>query len=213
MIVRSKQLVLLVGSNPLPNLVAASLLSQPDGCIHVVHTIETLPFAKNLEKLLLNKLESRHEQFGFLCLNSPTNQFIIHQVISSYFVNNMPLPIETVGLNYTSGMKSMAVHVYEFIKDWCREKQSTFSFSYLDPQTNVLKFTKGNEKRLTNEECRLSLVELLALHGRRVFEEETSAAFPSFRNNLANIAANPSCSSVRRELTKKFIKPILRHNA
>ena len=52
---RTKHLFLLMGTNPLPNYVAAKLLLAPDGCIYFVHTDETDKITDKLIETLIKR--------------------------------------------------------------------------------------------------------------------------------------------------------------
>lgn len=207
MLCRSKQLFLLVGSNPLPVFVAASLLSEPDGVINLIHTEETSFYANNLKELLIKRSQFKPEQFRFFELKSPSDQFCIHKDLAEHLTKLNLAGFGTVGLNYTGGMKSMAVHAYEFLKEWCAKKYFPFTFSYLDPHSNTLRFANGTTYLPSDEECLLSLDELLALHGRSIYAQKTSAAFPIVSAMLAKLASQPGSVQRIQKWNDACLKP------
>ncbi len=111
---RADHLILLIGSNPLPNYVAARLLAKSTGAVlHLVHTTRTEAVAVRLAVALDTAPET----------DSLGGQFKInyHQV-------NEDLPLEVfktveriahgvgtgkqLGLNYTGGNRTMSAHAY-----------------------------------------------------------------------------------------------------
>src|SRR6266850_5540031 len=56
---RSDHLFLLIGTNPLPNWVAAKLLTNPGGCVHLVYTGGVKPQMERLKKILENDQQVR----------------------------------------------------------------------------------------------------------------------------------------------------------
>lgn len=219
MLCRSKQLFLLVGSNPLPVFVAASLLSEPDGVIYLIHTVETSFYANNLKELLIKRSQFKPEQFRFFELKSPSDQFCIHKDLAEHLTKLNLAGFGTVGLNYTGGMKSMAVHAYEFLKEWCAKKYFPFTFSYLDPVENCLRFANGQSYHPTSQDCSLTLSELLALHGRTITQSESQAIFSEVGVMLADIVSNPGglqklqewnnlfLRNVKKEQLQEYLKP------
>ena len=205
---RSKHLFLLVGSNPLPVFVSASLLSEPQGTIYFIHTIDTYYYAKQLSALLTKSSGYLPAQFRFFELTSPADQFKIHQDLAKHLSNAKFSAGETVGFNYTGGMKSMSVHAYEFFKEWCQKKYFRFTFSYLDPLESCLRFANGESYSPSGQDCSLTLSELLALHGRKITDQEPKAFFPAVSTLLANIAAESSGVLNMKAWNNKFLKGI-----
>lgn len=190
---RVQHLILLVGTNPLPNWVAACLLFDPKlgGKIWLLHSEElensnTREIAERLQKLLLRKL--------FLGLNPEIMQAEELPVqlcgISSSGAGNIEDRLdryrdywnhaESIGLNYTGGSKPMAVHAYRWLEKQdfplARDGQpKKLWFSYLDPRSLTLNIDRPlnagtacfevikNKER--REATTLSLEELAALHG------------------------------------------------
>lgn len=114
---QTDHLILLVGTNPLPNYVAARLLC-PTGKVHLLCSADTQNQAQQLEKQLANA------SIRPLVKESEPQDILLaaRAVITRIPVN------ETVGLHYTGGTKAMSVHTYRAIEQAQRE----VTFSYLD---------------------------------------------------------------------------------
>lgn len=120
-------LFLLVGTNPLPNYVAALLLTTPHGKVYLLHTDTTLEIAKRLEHHLI-KLR-RDLIFVSREISRFDPQVIARQM--ARIIAQDRIQDSRVGLNYTGGTKPMAVHVYHAL----RVAFPQGVFSYLDAET------------------------------------------------------------------------------
>jgi hypothetical protein len=102
---QTDHLILLVGTNPLPNYVAARLLC-PTGEVHLLCSAETKELAeKRLQKKILNGQV-------VAVLSESTPQDIYTQ--TRQLVKKLK---GTVGLHYTGGTKAMSVHAYRAVKE------------------------------------------------------------------------------------------------
>src|SRR5581483_10428667 len=104
---RTDNLILLIGTNPLPNYVAARLLCAPRGKIHLVCSSGTASIAERLEKKLA--LDGLHfERRPVLSESRP------QEIFSA--IREMVMRMHgTVGLHYTGGTKAMSVHAYRAV--------------------------------------------------------------------------------------------------
>lgn len=179
---QSEILFLLIGENPLPNYVAAKLLTKPftDGSnpvIYLVHSKDTLEYAKNLDKVL--NPDSTNQKFRCIKFEiNPWEYFKIEKEIDTRL--NKILETEekkklnpTIGLNYTGGTKAMSVHAYRAVK----KRYEHGKFSYLDANAKFMRFDETTEGEGQNwidisdvkskafDDAKISLEQLLALHG------------------------------------------------
>jgi hypothetical protein len=151
---RTQHLFLLMGTNPLPNYVAARLLAKPEGCIYFVLTDKTDKITDRLiETLKLNK--------GQFC-KIPTEDADasnIYRQVSRYSEGK-----KDIGLNYTGGTKIMSVHAYRAIEKIC----PTAIFSYLDARELSMRIFKLNESSIlptpVGDSITLSFSDLLYMH-------------------------------------------------
>jgi hypothetical protein len=117
---QTDNLILLVGTNPLPNYVAARLLLKPHGKIHLIYSSGTESIA--------GRLEQQFARDGLQCERRPVVRESKPRDIYDAIHTIVPNMLGSVGLHYTGGTKAMSVHAYRAVKDapegaWC---------SYLD---------------------------------------------------------------------------------
>ncbi len=193
---KCEHLFLLIGRNPLPNYVAAKLLTKlkvadSKAHLYLLHSEDsgrskgTKNYADNLTRVLGS--ENVHTEFLPV---EPSNPTSIATEIDKHLLR---IPAnEAIGLNYTGGTKAMAVHAYGAIRQWKErenedkkpeDKRKVF-FSYLDPRQLTLwidpvelgghsvPFNLGctdppDQKRLFDD-ARISFEQLLKLHGQEL---------------------------------------------
>ena len=204
---RSDHLFLLVGTNPLPNWVAAKLLVNPGGCVHLVYTSGVEKYMERLRDIL------REE--GIIVSSFWTADSDDAQIFEGVKEQADKLKRETgkvVGLNYTGGTKMMSVHAHQAF----HSLKLYQSLSYLDARTLSLKFDRasGNWKpfdiALEPNIC-ISLERLLRLHedyGPRNVNYEITAKCVESSQSLIAIHSNYSGQHVWREWCKRIIENI-----
>ncbi|HQH70611.1 MAG TPA: hypothetical protein PK360_00880, partial [bacterium] len=147
------ELLLLVGSNPLPNFLTALILKPK--LVRLFYSEETKKVKDRLKKKLKEKLpdSSLDEKFIEDAANAEKVRKAINKSIS--------IPPGTY-LNYTGGTKIMAAHArMAFGARGGTERQA----SYLDERRGVLRFDDGDEIDLSRDRLELTLNDILALHG------------------------------------------------
>ena len=152
-------LALLVGSNPLPNYLAATVLKRELGWETVVlfYSSETAPVKDRLGRSLLD-------------LGSVDERYVpdagdAESVRSAW--RNLSGPVH---LHYTGGTKAMAVHLFEA---WSGDGEASTApqpgwcanASYLDERAGAIRFADGTERPIDPSEVQLDLEFLAALHG------------------------------------------------
>ena len=134
-------LVLLVGTNPLPNYVVAKyLITKTDGKkfdrILLVHSKDTEYQADRLHKVLRDQLKQVSEP-------CPLGQSTVANDINKVMYSKLAtLPEnEDIHLNYTGGRKTMSVHVHAALTK-LKNNQSNrpVTFSYLDSSNYILRY-------------------------------------------------------------------------
>ena len=154
---QTNHLILLVGTNPLPNFVAAQLLLKQGGVIHLICTPETAEIAKQLKKQLETK-KLACNIYPDIKQNRPSSIF---ESIRSIGIGTS----RSVGLHYTGGTKAMAVHAYRAIKDVCPKAIC----SYLDALELKMIIDDGmgdgrDAEIIVRDVVKLKLQEMIALH-------------------------------------------------
>jgi hypothetical protein len=163
--VHTDRLLLLVGTNPLPNYVAALLLTKPKSKIYLLHTAITSPVAQNLRRTIKKRLPGVETIFVQV---DPADSAQIRQEVETTakeFKRG-----ESIGLNYTGGTKAMSVHAHRVLAQINRP----IIFSYLDADTLTLRFdgNDGEQSRLVyaSGKCPVSFNEVAQLHGYSEFK-------------------------------------------
>ncbi len=182
-------LMLLVGINPLPNYVAAKLLSNEKTCLHLLVTDEILTSGihKRLIKLL-GKDPSNESQYLLVKSSDPHDIYTrVKKRVKSY--------PGSWGLNYTGGKKIMAAHAYRAMEHVLKKKHQKGIYSYLDADTLELIIDDGDkcERKYVHFEVAVSIQEILELHDRRVnhftqtpFHPEVGQMLVSYCQNADN---------------------------
>lgn len=169
-------LILLVGTNPLPNFVVAEYFLQNNSNIHsiwLIHSAEnslqagTAKQARNLEALLQKRWGKKHENlqmpFEKISISDVSDAKTIRNEIENKLVKKLNDSTQ-LHLNYTGGTKAMANHVYLCLRELQLKKTSQFSyldgnnFRLIDDDNGVI----GNDLR---QQVEIDLTELITLHG------------------------------------------------
>jgi hypothetical protein len=157
----SPLLILLVGSNPLPNYLAACAL-QP-GCIALVFTEETQEAKDRLRTVLSKKLGER-VTFKESIVEDATCATTVKRVLDSLMENNGGCDIR---LNYTGGTKVMAAHArLAFLEAEGKPEDASYLDEGRSGNQPRLRFDNGRSKPLSDyPEIPLTLESVLKLHG------------------------------------------------
>ncbi len=183
---RVQHLILLIGSNPLPNAVAGKLLVEPEGVVTLVHSDGSSSVAQRL-KAWLEKEHNKKNMVKFVQVKESEPSSIYQGVWKCLKENGA----KTVGLNYTGGTKMMSVHAYRAAEQWAKDKGITSVFSYLDAHTLQMVFDppddSSSERRIyVGQEVTLKLKDLLELHGRSL--STTPNSVPTLPNTARALA-------------------------
>ena len=160
-----RHLFLLIGSNPLPNYVAARLLwkREAEGTkLYFVCSKGTQEIAERLANKL--SLETDEKQFVTVSESDPLD---IHQKVHKAACKLQ----DSIGLNYTGGTKAMAVHAYRAIADLKRP----CVFSYLDANTLQMVFEGNGTSTVRipiDNAMQISMQDMLELHGYQYHEKK-----------------------------------------
>lgn len=157
---QTHNLILLVGTNPLPNYVAAQLLCKPGGKVHLLSSTDTIGIAERLRAALKGK------PFD-VCMPKEVRDLSPSGVYMA--VSNLVQHLtDTVGLNYTGGTKAMSVQAYRAVLD----KHPNACFTYLDARKLSILVDDPchlNDKSIeVSLACRMTVPEMAALHGIEV---------------------------------------------
>jgi len=145
-----EQLLLLVGSNSLPNFIA-SLILKPKS-IRLFYSPESEPVKDYLQKKLIDRLGNI--EIVDIRIDNATDPSKVRTAFASISSD--------AHLHYTGGTKTMAAHARMAFRDAGGTDEQA---SYLDERNAVLRFDHGYEIPETKWDFELSLDEILGLHG------------------------------------------------
>lgn len=169
-------LILLIGTNPLPNYVVAKYFLQNNDNLNRIWLVysegqssigqnSTKEVAERIKGVIKKEFSKRNLKF----LHIPIGDVSLARGIKYDLEDKIGYLDDrddrTFHLNYTGGTKSMAVHSYRTLEELLGRR---CSFSYLDGREHKLKFDDGAPK--TNDlrfEISISLENLLDLHGHK----------------------------------------------
>ncbi len=164
---RVDHLLMLVGGNPLPNAVAAPLLTRPGARITLLHSLETYAVAGRIAQ----SLDDRHGLSTKLVEIDVSDRADITTKIELILASEKG----EVGLHYTGGTKAMAVHAFRAVEDFARQKRRNAIFSYLDARKLALMIDPYRDEHFQARplqvpigETNFPLRKMLALHNWEV---------------------------------------------
>jgi hypothetical protein len=177
---RSDHLFLLIGTNPLPDWVAAQLLLRKGGQLYLVHSKTTYEVARRLSAYMV-----RQEAY---LVRKEYQEPILVRVESAHKGSAVVRAIEeklklirsgTVGLNYTGGTKVMSVHSYRAFEKNLPPGLPAPVFSYLQAPKNIMRFDASHDYPNERED-KVGLVENVAIPLEELFRlhEEFSLSGP-----------------------------------
>jgi len=162
-------LLLLIGSNPIPNAVAASLLLNPSGCAYLLFSAATRSIAGYLRHWLTARWHQAGRGMTAVLLDDAVNEVdpsSVENAVRQWAVGRNG----SIGLHYTGGTKVMAVHADRALA--ATLGPMAYRTSYLDPQRGYLYidtlYPEGGDLDLvipTGGMVALSLEHIAALHG------------------------------------------------
>lgn len=152
-----KKLYLLVGSNPLPNFLAAIVLKPESVCLFF--TPESAPVKDKLEQILKNR--------GLLVssqgLGHATDSSKVREQFNSAF--SVPHEHEHDHLDYTGGTKVMAAHARIAFRDVFGDDWAYKHTSYLDEKAGLLRYDHGFVIAIDEIDIDITVDDVLELHG------------------------------------------------
>ena len=172
-------LILLIGTNPLPNYLTAAYFTNHSKSLKKIWMIcsetnmrigqqGTRDYANRIKDLLIKTYPERFDNKSFpeIFLKISGDAKAIKRDLKKGFILN-----EQKGdkpriyhMNYTGGTKSMAVHTYRFFE---QELQDSISFSYLDARNHMLINDHQNAIicKDMRKEIMINIEDLIQLHG------------------------------------------------
>jgi len=156
-------LILLIGTNPLPNFVTAKYFKERIDTVHLIHSAEnpqhpgTASAAKNLREQLMGAGICKIDP---VALEDVASKIRIRQDLGAKL---KILNGSSVHLNYTGGTKSMAVHIYTYLQETFKDR---LTCSYLDAITGRIVFDDGSTPTEDlRQQIPVDINSMLGLHG------------------------------------------------
>lgn len=144
---KCKQLLLLVGSNPLPNFLAALILNPESICLFYS------PETEKVKDYLYEKLKNRFDHISEQPIKDATDPSEVRKAFKSIS--------KDAHLNYTGGTKIMAAHARLAFHD---AGGADAQASYLDERKSVLRYDNGYSIDISQHTF-VTVDEILGLHG------------------------------------------------
>lgn len=183
---QTDHLLLLIGTNPLPNYVAAELLAGPNTKIHWVVTKEMGDVEKRLAKAM-GKLDKIDE---YCILVDSTNPDDIFMKVK----NRVEANSGSWGLHYTGGTKTMGIHARRGMEEGLKKGEEAV-YSYLNAPTMCLVVEKYKNYAQCSDlktqfDAPITLEKLLEMHGHRLNPKAPPPDVEPFQIELATILFN-----------------------
>ena len=167
-------LLLLIGTNPLPDLVVAKYFLKYNSSLKRIWFIHsekrndinqkgTYREAENLKKLIQKQPDSQNISFEFVSLSNVSRAKSIEKNLTEQCIDNLS-PDCSLHLNYTGGTKVMGTHIYRIIEKINKIKRK--SFSYLDARS--FRIIDDDEDIITEDlrdKISISFQDIIDLHG------------------------------------------------
>lgn len=232
---RVDHLLLLVGSNPLPNAVAGKLLLAPGGTITLIHSRDGFDLAQRLQGWF-DQVGYSGTTINFKNVEDESDanlvEMRVYEALDDYErkideehnrVSGNAKRVR-IGLNYTGGTKVMAVHAHLVVKSWLNKnsrRKDIFSgdpiFSYLDARMLRMRFDPvGGQPAISfyaGRDVQIGIEKLLDLHNWETTHDPiTAPVLPQSAAALLTIHSNSNNAETWRkwlydELFRKAKKP------
>ena len=194
---QTESLFLLVGRNPLPNYVVASLLLKPGGVLYLVHTTGSQGTSLLAQKLATYFASHRPQ----LIAVGPQDTAGLRAKVEDYMRGAPP---GAVGLNYTGGTKVMAVHAYQAVQAFCQTSRRRAVFSYLDADTLEMAIEPAAGRpalrRRVVQSVTPTLQEVFDLHNIQLeCTPQLDPILPEMAGALAQMMATPHGAKIWKE--------------
>jgi hypothetical protein len=205
-----EHLILLVGTNPLPNYIVAEYYLKNNNDLKVIYLVHaektgrqqaTKTQAENLERVL----KRRHAgkllfPLPAISISDVSNATRIFEDINKKLISKFPDKCN-VHLNYTGGTKALSVHVYRSIEHE-EKKIAGKSFSYLDGRNfMIVDDDKGMIAGDLLDKVDISFEELIALHGFKRRNKDSKIDFSEANKVFAALIDNGTLTEYCNEKT------------
>lgn len=209
---QADHLLLLIGSNPVPNALAGKYLVTKGGTVHLFHTRQTIEIVESLQRFWAQHHQGLQVALHMIDTGSAegigqTIRAVLEDIDAS----------KTVSLHYTGGTKAMAVHAHRAMREWVEEndyEQEAPFYTYLDANTFTLyrDDAQKNLKLLSRNKVLmdLPLEDLSGLHGW--LKEAQRGRKEVFAQPLVEAICSIPGDFMAQIWSKHWVEPILKNN-
>jgi len=185
---RTDVLFLLIGSNPLPNYVAARLLTHEQGTLVLLHSQATATVAERLKSRLRSERADLSTQlFTVQEADGPAIARKVREAVQQF---ERSYPRRTIGLNYTGGTKPMAAYSYQALSTMF----PAGVFSYLDARTLSMVIDPGGgpvQRIPVERQVTLKLADIVEMHGYQIKSKRTTPIHVAIAAAIAQVHLAP----------------------
>jgi hypothetical protein len=159
----NRVLVLMVGTNPLPNYVVGSYLKENYNKFVFIYSEKNENINQSSTADYADKLKEHLnlDNCTLLPLSNVSSPSDIRDDLGIILEKFPKDNIDEVHLNYTGGTKTMAVHVYNFLKEEFNDK---FNASYLDARSHKLIYDNNEKPKNLKDKIKIDIDTLLSIH-------------------------------------------------
>lgn len=206
---QSDCLFLLVGTNPLPNFLAAKLLLKQDGRLILVHSSLTKSVAERMTRYW-TEIE-KQKQPTHLCVVEADGADIRRKIDLALREINKG----QAGLHYTGGTKTMSVYACRTMLDYQEDNHRPVTLSYLDARSNRMYIEHGGDQPFVTDvmlyAAQPSLQTIVSLHAFKLASPIImEAMLPELSTSLVAAHQSPEaatdwrkwCDGVLRQETR-----------
>ena len=179
---QSDYLFLLIGSNPLPNYVAAKLLAKRSAVIYLLYSEAEENRAIPNTKLEAEYLQQVLEKDGVTVahprgIHDSAGRIIETRLKKICQEANIGSS-QSIGLHYTGATKPMAVHTHRILRQLYPKRCQC---SYLDPRRMAFFFDdQPDPVKIRHDDLHVSLETLANLHGYKISQKQPPRREPQF---------------------------------
>lgn len=181
---RTDVLFLIIGSNPLPNYVAAHLLVKEQGTVVLLHSKSITQVAGRLAKML--QAERPNLMVQYYTVPEADGPAVAIQVENAARSFERTYPRTTIGLNYTGGTKPMVAYSHRVLS----QIFPGAVLSYLDARTLSMVIDPGHgpvQFIPVDRQVRMPLGQITALHGYEIMNPRRSPRHAAIAAAIAEV--------------------------
>lgn len=153
---KSDVLFLIVGTNPMPNIISMISRVKEDGSVYLIHSDEceysfsTKEIAENLERLFKEKYSNI--TIKKIVVDKLKEDSMSNEIIKNRY-NSLSLADKVVELNFTGGTKFMSSTIYGLFKKELLKGNENIILSYFDCEKDSFMYESyASGKVISNEE-------------------------------------------------------------